>query len=315
MNDVFVTCTQNGRSDQFGMPLVSGNSYTLPWSLARALWLSGYVSVTNTSIFDGGDRDVYRSNLSEELALTNSPVTLFQSGIPFVRFGGDGGSGGLLFTGAGGGFTLSAAITTSNCVFAHGYGYLPANAGALGNEAGWFYFSMTSDTAGVIYNNSYDPSSGVPPAVPVSPFPFPNATATRLSQTSSEITALEIVVPSGNIGPNGLFRVLSRMIATQSANVKRFRIRMNGNEMVHYYPTTTPSGDVEHVVQMAGSLSSQISTKHSSIVSAVSGTLFNDISAYNLSGNVTLSITMQVPSAPSEHMALIVRQLTLTKGV
>ena len=68
MNDVFVTCIKNGRFDQFGRPLVSGSSYTLSWSLARDLWLSGYVSVTDAAVFDSSSVDVRRPNLVEELA-------------------------------------------------------------------------------------------------------------------------------------------------------------------------------------------------------------------------------------------------------
>jgi hypothetical protein len=75
MNDVFVTCIKNGRVDQFGLQLVSGSSYTLSWSLARDLWLSGYVSVTDASVFDSGSVDVRRPNLSAELAAQTAGVT------------------------------------------------------------------------------------------------------------------------------------------------------------------------------------------------------------------------------------------------
>lgn len=68
MNDVFVTCIKNGRFDRFGRPLESGSSYTLSWSLARDLWLSGYVSVTNSSVFDASSVDIRRPNLAAELA-------------------------------------------------------------------------------------------------------------------------------------------------------------------------------------------------------------------------------------------------------
>ena len=68
MNDVFVTCIKNGRCDQFGRPLESGASYTLSWSLARDLWLSGYVSVTDAAVFDSSSVDVRRPNLAAELA-------------------------------------------------------------------------------------------------------------------------------------------------------------------------------------------------------------------------------------------------------
>lgn len=68
MNDVFVTCIKNGRFDRFGRPLVSGLSYTLQWGLARDLWLAGYVSVTDSSVFDASSVDIRRPNLAAELA-------------------------------------------------------------------------------------------------------------------------------------------------------------------------------------------------------------------------------------------------------
>lgn len=104
MTIVAVDCIKNGRADQFGGPLVSGGSYTLPWSLARSLWLSGYVSVTNPSIFGGGDTDVYLSNLAASLAEIGVPSPIVICGLPFVLFPGDGGSNGLLFYWHGGKF-------------------------------------------------------------------------------------------------------------------------------------------------------------------------------------------------------------------
>jgi hypothetical protein len=68
MNDVLVTCIKNGRFDRFGRPLVSGLSYTLQWGLARDLWLAGYVSVTDSSVFDASSVDIRRPNLAAELA-------------------------------------------------------------------------------------------------------------------------------------------------------------------------------------------------------------------------------------------------------
>ena len=78
--------------------------------------------------------DVISKGLAAELAAINSPITLWQSGMPFVVFFGDGGSTGMLFTGTAGNFTLSSAVVSS---FQRPYGhcYLPANAAGLGNAA------------------------------------------------------------------------------------------------------------------------------------------------------------------------------------
>lgn len=78
MNDVFVTCIKNGRFDQFGRPLVSGSSYTLSWSLARDLWLSGYVSVTDAAVFDqdplSGTSPLDDFNVARSIAISRQPI-------------------------------------------------------------------------------------------------------------------------------------------------------------------------------------------------------------------------------------------------
>ncbi|MBK8759210.1 MAG: hypothetical protein IPM03_01965 [Sulfuritalea sp.] len=219
MNDVFVTCIKNGRFDRFGRPLESGSSYTLSWSLARDLWLSGYVSVTDAAVFDSSSVDVRRPNLAAELAAIGAPVPLWVCGMPFVLFAGDGGANGMLFTGTAGGFTLSAAVLTG-FVIPVGYCYLPANAGGLGNAAGWFYFEMSSATAGTVYNNGFTPTPGALPAVPTAKTAFANPAGGRITQTTADITMLSCSLAAGAMGANGFLKAGIKELGSATAVIK-----------------------------------------------------------------------------------------------
>ncbi len=52
MANVTVTILQNGRCDDYGIPLVAGNNYSLEFNEARSLWQTGFASVADSSVFD-----------------------------------------------------------------------------------------------------------------------------------------------------------------------------------------------------------------------------------------------------------------------
>lgn len=135
------------------------------------------------------------------------PHTLFQCGIPSVMFAGDGGANGLSFTGTRGQFTLSAAILSGVYAMLDGfYAYIPAGAGGL--SAGWYWGTMSDDTHGEIFADTFTPSPGAIPPYVASPTNNPNLTAGRITQTTSEITAVSFTLPGGSMGPSGIFRAL-----------------------------------------------------------------------------------------------------------
>jgi hypothetical protein len=151
--------------------------------------------------------------LAAELAAISAPVPLWVCGMPFVLFAGDGGANGMLFTGTAGGFTLSAAVLTG-LVIPVGYCYLPANAGGLGNAAGWFYFEMSSSTAGTVYNNGFTPTPGALPVVPTAKTAFANPAGGRITQTTADITMLSCSLAAGAMGANGLLKAGIKMLGT-----------------------------------------------------------------------------------------------------
>jgi len=314
MNDVFVTCIKDGRFDLFGRPLVSGLSYTLQWGLARDLWLAGYVSVTDSSVFDAGSVDIRRPNLAAELAAAGVPVPLWLCGLPFVLFAGDGGSNGLLFTGSAGSFTLSLAIAPGGMIVPHGFGYLPANAGGLGNTAGWFYFTMSSDVAGTFYNNEFVPAEGSIPVVPGAPVPFANPAGGRITQTSSEVTAGIVNIAAGSMGNNGILRTTFKLVVTTGA-AKHFYTRINGGSAYYYTMSAVGSINGEATIQNAGRHDKQLATKATTLIGSSSGaSVSNDVLSFDTSIRATVSFTMRNTAPGAESMAAYQQALTMAKG-
>jgi hypothetical protein len=334
MANVAVTCIKNGRSDSFGRPLVSGTYYpSVEIETAKALWNSGYVSVADASVFDQDplagtspldDFNVARAlslsrqpaqtsaNLAAELAAISVPVTLFQSGVAFAVFGGDGGSTGLLFTGTAGSFTLSSAVY-SGVIVPSGYGYLPANAGGLGNAAGWYYFTMSSDTTGTFFNNLYLPTSEAAPAIPPSPQDFANPVGGRITQTVSELTCAQVTLPVGSVGVNGLISLKTKFIPKGSASYKTMRLRYGASELASIYPSLAGIADTELLVQMAGRLDRQISTRNNVPSGTYQPSVLGDFSAIDFSVGGALSVTLQNASS-ADSSILYVRSLCLSKG-
>ncbi len=55
MANVTVTILQNGRCDDYGIPLVAGSSYSLDYDKAKALWQAGFAYVADPTVFNRGN--------------------------------------------------------------------------------------------------------------------------------------------------------------------------------------------------------------------------------------------------------------------
>jgi hypothetical protein len=206
----------------------------------------------------GGIRDV---SIRDGISRIFPDRTLWQSGVPFVIFGGDGGSNGFSFSGTRAVFTLSAAVLTNFWVMLQtgGYAYLPAGAGGIAT-AGWYFVRMTDDTNGEIFQDTY---SGVgQPIIPASPTPFSNRTSGRITQTTSEVTACSFIMPGGCLGPNGIITGQFAFRASSNSNAKKIRsyIGTSANPLLTYFIQTNSVCDLQVTRQNCGSLSSQIGT-------------------------------------------------------
>ncbi|MBK8117600.1 MAG: hypothetical protein IPK44_25270 [Candidatus Accumulibacter sp.] len=179
------TITKSGRCDTYGRPLLVGQSYTSSDDEIKSLWQAGFCSVTDApTIF--------------EAPTYPSPQQIAAIGVPFCILPGDGSTTGLQFTGSAGAFTLSAAILTNAWNALKGcWCYMPSGFGRSGYAAGWYWAVFSSDTAGVLYSDTYV-SGRV--TRNFSPTAFPVNLSGWLTQTTSEVTGPTGFCSAGVIG-------------------------------------------------------------------------------------------------------------------
>lgn len=258
-------------------------------------------------------RPVIQTNLVEHAAEhRNMGNPLWKCGVPFILFAGDGGSNGLIFNGTGSGaFTLSSAVM-ANFIPPKFYAYLPADQAYSGSAAGWYYGTMSTVTAGVLYANTYDPTTGVPPAVPTSLTALPVTKLTRLTQTTNEITALQVQVSP--IGDAGLITETIKAVGTATAGTKTFQCRI-GSASVYSFSWTASSVVIEGMfsVQNSGSETEQIVTRGGSFIGQTGITTLggNEFKSVDLSSPFLLKNTMQI-AANTESFALWFKSVNVT---
>lgn len=258
-------------------------------------------------------RPVIQTNLVEHAAEhRNMGNPLWKCGVPFILFAGDGGSNGLIFNGTGSGaFTLSSAVM-ANFIPPKFYAYLPADQAYSGSAAGWYYGTMSTATAGVLYANTYDPTTGVPPAVPTSLTALPVTKLTRLTQTTNEITALQVQVSP--IGDAGLITETIKAVGTATAGTKTFQCRI-GSASVYSFSWTASSVVIEGMfsVQNSGSETEQIVTRGGSFIGQTGITTLggNEFKSVDLSSPFLLKNTMQI-AANTESFALWFKSVNVT---
>ena len=78
MSNVIVTIIQSGRTDDWGLPLVAGNSYSLEFDRAKSLWQAGFASVADSKVFDD-DNAPYAGGLGRYFRLPGFRRSLLAS--------------------------------------------------------------------------------------------------------------------------------------------------------------------------------------------------------------------------------------------
>lgn len=248
-----------------------------------------------------------------------SPWPIFQCGIPFVIFAGDGGSNGFSFTGTNGVFTLSAATPFAglgSTVLSGCYAYIPAAAGGL--AAGWYWCVMSDDTNGEIFAETYITGTGTPKYI-ASPTQLPNCTAGRITQTTAVVTAVSFTMPGGSLGPNGIMRSVKKWISSSTANNKLVRVTVGSG--LHFSVTqTTASNDqlVASTRQNTGVETAQIGNRTSALLSAWdAGTSANsysgDRTTIDTRVDQTVSFAMQI-AATTDSVIIIPMQFSVQYG-
>jgi len=253
-----------------------------------------------------------RRGMSMAQSITAEGV-LYQSGIPFVIFAGDGGSNGLSFTGTRGVFSLSAAVVTNfwNIFGSGGYAYLPANAGGL-TTGGWYWCVMTSDTAGEIFAEMY---SGTGKALFIaSPTALPNLSAGRITQSTVEVAGPSFTVPGGASGPNGRITWSMRTAGSNAASAKSFRIRYGSTAIVVTQPTTSPCMELVGFCTNCGTTARQINSRATTVTGIASaGATFGTSEVSTVDTSVDQTFTFSIQLAANTDAAAIVYEQVLTQ--
>lgn len=264
-----------------------------------------------TSIVDKVAGTVSASGLS----LQGVPVTLVACGIPFVMFGGNGSTTGLQFTGSAGAFTLTAAILTNafNFLAAGGYAYFPVNFGGQTIAAGWYFVKMTDDTHGTVYQDTY--TSGQP-VIPASPTAFVANLTGWLTQTISEVTALNGFTLSGNsLGKNGMLTSALRVVANSSAGSKSARFRVAGAGIFNVQPATSYlDSDTMYWMQNMGGTGKQLITRQGVGGVGTNYTSYgNDVLSVDTSVDQAMSFTLQL-ATNTDSVIAVFRSVTAQYG-
>ncbi len=235
-------------------------------------------------------------------------------GIPFILFAGDGGSNGLIFGGTGSGaFTLSAAVM-ANFIPPNFYAYLPADQAYTGSAAGWYFGKMTTTTAGTLYANVYDPTSGnVAEKVAASELvALPVTKLTRLTQSTSEVTFLqETMLP---IGTNGVITETIKAVGTATAGTKTLQCRIGSTSVYSFgWAASSVVIDAMFSIQNAGSETEQIVTRGGAFIGQTGVTSLggNEFKTVDLSAPFLFKNTMQI-AANTESFAIWARSINVT---
>ena len=222
------TITKEGRCDTYGRPLLVGQAYTSSDDEIKSLWQAGFCSVTDAPTISDPPSYPY-------------PQQIAAIGTPFVILPGDGSTTGLQFTGSAGAFTLSAAIMTSAWNVLKGcWCYMPSGFGSTAYPAGWYWAVFSSDTAGVLYADTY--VSGRPTR-DFSPTSFPVDLSGWLTQTTSEVTGpTGFTLRGGSMGPSGSLKSYFRLLGN-TTGTKTFKEYIGSTIIGQTSPTTSPCAE------------------------------------------------------------------------
>ena len=222
------TITKAGRCDTYGRPLLVGQTYTSSDDEIKSLWQAGFCSVTDApTIFEAPSYPY--------------PQQIAAIGTPFAILPGDGSTTGLQFTGSAGAFTLSAAILTNAWNALKGcWCYMPSGFGRTAYPAGWYWAVFSSDTAGVLYTDTY--VSGRPTR-DFSPTSFPVNLSGWLTQTTSEVTGpTGFTLRGGSMGPSGSLKSYLKLLGN-TTGTKTFKEYIGSTVIGQTAPTTSPSAE------------------------------------------------------------------------
>lgn len=162
--------------------------------------------------------------------------------IPFLIMPGDGAAAGCQFSGSAGAFTLSAAILTlSGTGLAGCYAYFSANFGGSALPAGFYWTKFSSDTAGIVYAETYTgglvkrPSTETPIGT--------NLTGWNTGTTNEITIPNEFVLAGGTLGLTGYLQIFTRQLGS-TTGTKTYRLRTDDGSLSQLFNSTTSGSTI-----------------------------------------------------------------------
>lgn len=220
------------------------------------------------------------------------------SNIPFLIMPGDGAANGCQFTGTNGAFTLSAAIVTDIYVSLGGcYAYFSASFGGSSLPAGWYWTEFSSDTAGIVYAETYPAGSGKPRRPETKTPIIPNLSGWVTGSTSEIVGPSGFILPANALGNNGSLQVFFGQ-AGSATGTKRYRAKIDTTNIVTSGSSTSPVGDSLHTISCLDSPTEKVCGRTSTTVSTginVFGTIYSTTNrvSVNTAINQQMSISLQ----------------------
>lgn len=135
-------------------------------------------------------------------------------------------------TAATGALLLGTALDQ---IYPNGYMYFPAGAWT-GSAAGWYWFTMTSTTAGFVYLSTYVP--GTIPVVPASPTVVTAGIGAYTQTTGAYIVGQSYQVPAGAMGINGKLRYQMLGSSNNTAGSKYIGAKLGATQLNPVHTTT-----------------------------------------------------------------------------
>jgi len=265
-----------------GSVLAAGTTQTLARDVAADLVQRGFATPVGTPVWQYPAQNVAR--------------VVAASNIPFLIMPGDGGANGCSFSGTAGAFTLSAAIIANiGTSLAGCYAYFSAGFGGSALPAGWYWTEFSSDTAGIVYANTY--ASGTP-LRPATGTPISVNLTGRITATTNEIVGpTDFILPANALGKNGSLSVLLSQ-AGSTSGTKSYRVKVSTTNVVITGTGASPVVDALFAITCSNSHTEKLVGRTGSTVTTgigIAGTTYATTSAVSIDTSVyqSLSISLQ----------------------
>lgn len=274
MPNVSVTMLQSGRTDDWGRPLVAGNSYFLDYDRAKSLWQAGFASVADPTVFDD-DNAPYAGGLGRYFRLPGFRRSLLAS----------------LVAGSTASRTYGRVTVTATAhAITPGFIYVGARffyPGSTNLAAGW-YDSVTEVTTNTLSFTAPGPD-------------FASESVNGGAIYTTETTVWSGILPANTVaaGSELFHRALKSCTSSANNHFLKARIGSAGN-IIHSANPATSAGtgwSVGYCSFLEGNRAVMVSGSMASGNSTINGTTLDPTI------DQPLSVTMQL-SATAEHMAI-----------